>query len=91
MGFGSSPKTLSNPRLSTVRLADATATGTITNDDPMPGAWLARFGRTVGSQVLEAVALRLDGGPPSSHLTVGGVGFGGSQASLVAESLTPRD
>ena len=67
--------TLSDPSPGTVKLADATATGTITNDDPMPGAWVARFGRTVGSQVMEAVTRRLDGGP-SPHLTVGGVGLG---------------
>ena len=34
------------------------ATGTITNTDPMPRAWLARFGRTVAEQVLQAVETR---------------------------------
>ena len=29
------------------RIADGAATGTITNDDPVPQAWLSRFGRTV--------------------------------------------
>ena len=32
-------------------LADAEATGTINNTDPMPKAWMVRFGRTVGSQI----------------------------------------
>ena len=81
--------TLQNPSPSRVRLADAEASGTISNDDPMPGAWIARFGRTVGSQVMEAVSGRLDGNP-SSHLTVGGVGFGGN-TPLAAETLAPQD
>ena len=33
--------------------------GTIANDDPVPEAWLARFGRTVTGQVLDAVEARL--------------------------------
>ena len=40
-------------------LADGTATGTIVNTDPMPQAWIARFGRTVAEQVLEAVESRM--------------------------------
>ena len=71
-------------------IADGTATGTITNDDPMPGAWLARFGRTVGSHVLEAVSARVDG-RPNSHLTVGGVSLGGNTPLDAAAPLTPRD
>ena len=35
------------------------ATGTITNSDPIPEAWLARFGRTVTGQVLNAVEAQL--------------------------------
>ena len=34
---------------------EGTATGTIVNTDAMPLAWIARFGRTVVEQVLEAV------------------------------------
>ena len=49
--------TLSNPR--GARLGDATATGTIENSDPIPKAWIARFGRTVADQVLDAVDARL--------------------------------
>ena len=71
-------------------IADGTATGTITNDDPMPGAWLARFGRTVGSHVLEAVSARVDG-RPNSHLTVGGVSLGGNTPLDAAAPLAPRD
>ena len=50
--------TLSNP--SGAVLADGEATGTITNTDAMPKAWLARFGRTVAGQVLDAVESRLE-------------------------------
>ena len=84
--------TLTSPSPSDyVRIADGTATGTITNTGPIPGAWLARFGRTVGSQVLEAVSARVDG-RPNSHLTVGGVSLGGSTTPLdAAAPLTPQD
>ncbi|MXW34870.1 MAG: hypothetical protein F4Z60_04590, partial [Chloroflexi bacterium] len=51
--------TLSGP--SGAYLADAEATGTIHNTGPIPQAWLARFGRTVADQVLEAVDGRLRG------------------------------
>ena len=47
--------TLSNPSGGNAYLKDATATGTIENTDAMPQAWLARFGRTVAEQVIEAV------------------------------------
>ena len=43
----------------TVSITRAEATGTITNSDPLPHAWLARFGRTVADQVLDAVEARL--------------------------------
>ena len=41
------------------RIEDGTATGTIENDDPLPQAWIARFGRTVAEQVLDAVEGRM--------------------------------
>ena len=40
-------------------LVDDEATGTIENSDPIPKAWLARFGRTVTGHVLDAVEARL--------------------------------
>ena len=58
-------------------LADGEATGTIMNTDPMPKAWITRFGRTVGSQVVDAVTARFENGG-GSHVTVGGVSLGGS-------------
>ena len=62
--------TLSNPN--GAWLADATGIGTIHNSDPMPKAWITRFGRTVASQVVEAISQRLDG-QTQSHVTVGGM------------------
>ncbi|MXW36355.1 MAG: hypothetical protein F4Z60_13050 [Chloroflexi bacterium] len=38
---------------------DGEATGTIVNSDPVPTAWLARFGRTVAEQSVDAVRERL--------------------------------
>ena len=58
--------------LTVQQFADPNAIGTITNNDPMPRAWIARFGRTVGGQVVDALSGRLDGSP-SSHVTVGGM------------------
>ena len=59
-------------------IADAEATGTITNDDPMPRAWLARFGRTVAGQVLDAARMRAARAP--------GVEVAGSRAGSGAWS-----
>ena len=42
-----------------VSIADGVAVGTITNDDPMPAAWLARFGRTAAEQALDGIAGRI--------------------------------
>ncbi len=42
-----------------VSIADGVAVGTIVNDDPMPAAWLARFGRTVAEQALDGIAGRI--------------------------------
>ena len=61
------------------RLARASATGTIENDDPMPKAWAMRFGRTVGSQVVEALTGRLEA-EGTSHVTIGGMQLTGSAA-----------
>ena len=56
--------TLSNPRPSSrLRLQDATAPGRIINTDPMPKAWIARFGRTVADHVLDAVDARMQAKP----------------------------
>ena len=49
---------LSNPTLDYVALVPGEATGVIRNGDPLPGAWLARFGRTVASQAVDALEVR---------------------------------
>ena len=41
------------------QLRDTVGTGTITNTDPIPAAWLGRFGRTVADQALDAVSDRI--------------------------------
>ncbi len=51
--------TLSNLSGGHVSLADAEATGTIVNSDPLPRALLARFGRTAAVHVVEHVEARL--------------------------------
>ena len=40
-------------------IADELAIGTIVNSDPMPAAWLARFGRTAAEQALDGIAGRI--------------------------------
>ena len=40
-------------------ITDAVGVGTITNSDPLPAAYLARFGRTVAEQALKGIAGRL--------------------------------
>ena len=62
--------TLSNPV--GARIVDAVAEGTIVNHDPLPKAWLVRFGRTVASQAVDAIGSRIEGGG-GSHLRVGGL------------------
>ena len=72
-------------------LGDADATGTIENTDAMPQAWLARFGRTVAEQVIEAVEGRFAAPAPGAQVTVAGQriglsGAGSGEASLAEEA-----
>ena len=66
--------TLSNPTpAGTLKLADATATGSISNADPLQRDWLARFGRAAASDAIAAVTARLETPRNAgSHFTVGG-------------------
>ena len=71
-----------------VARGDRLAVGIIENSDPMPRAWLARFGRTASDHVVEAIAERWRGGEaqrPRTHFTLGGrpAGnlFGGGDAN----------
>ena len=65
--------TLSNA--SGARISGTSATGTIENSDPMPQAWLARFGRAASGHVVEAISERWRDGAaqtPETHFTLGG-------------------
>ncbi len=73
--------TLSNPSGGNAWLEDAEATGTIVNTDAMPQAWLARFGRTVAEQVIEAVEGRFSANRTAGvEMTLAGerIGLSGS-------------
>ena len=64
---------LSNPKGAFLRAMHREAKGVIRNDDNLQQAWLSRFGRTVGSQVTDAVSARLEGGlAPGAHATLAG-------------------
>ena len=83
--------TLSNPRGGNAWLKDATAIGTIENTGPMPQAWLARFGRTVASQVIDAVEGRLSAErAPGVAVSVAGQALGGASAEAI-ERLEERE
>ena len=58
---------------SNARIRDGEALGVIVNSDPIPGAWLSRFGRAASDHVAQAVARRLERGSGEEHLKVGGV------------------
>ena len=82
--------TLSNPT-GGAWLKDATAIGTIENTGPMPQAWLARFGRTVASQVIDAVEGRLSAErAPGVAVSVAGQALGGASADAI-ERLEERE
>ena len=69
-------------------IADGTATGTINNTDHMPQAWIARFGRTVADQVLDAVEGRMTAARvPGTELSVAGQRVGGGSAAPDGRSM----
>ena len=81
--------TLSNP--SGAWIEDGEATGTIENDDAMPAAWTARFGRGVATHLLDALEARLDG-TPQSYVRLGGHQLGGApDVKEAVERLAPPD
>ena len=55
------------------QLLNEEAVGTIVNSDPMPSAWLARFGRAASDHVAQAVARRAERRSSEEHVTFGGV------------------
>ena len=81
-------------RLSNVRggrLGDGVATGTIVNTDPMPRAWLARFGRTLAEQVVDGVQARLEA-PRSggAHTRVAGQELAAGGGDIHADKALAR-
>ena len=88
---GSETLTLRLSNAEGASIANGEATGTITNSDPIQKMWLARFGRTVGSQVVDAVAERLAGPLAGSQVTLGGQRVDlapGEDGAALAEALT---
>ena len=82
-------------------VADPIGTGTIVNTDRMPTAWIARFGRTVAEQVLDAVDARIRARPAlgaearlaGQRIGLGplfGAGTGGDAVSGEARALEPE-
>ena len=60
---------------------DGEAVGTISNSDPLPGVWLAHFGRTVADQVLDGIAQRVETPrTPGTQGTLAGVAIGSGDA-----------
>ncbi len=78
---GAETMTLELSDASGAEIADASAVGTIVNSDALPKAWIARFGRTVTGQAVDAVEARLAGAKmvagTSFALTRGSAGGGG--------------
>ena len=87
---GQETMTLTLSNAINARIADATATGTIENSDPMPAAWAVRFGRSAASHVLDALEARLDT-PPQSYVRLGGRQLGGSPDIEEAVELLAPD
>ena len=75
------------------RIEDGTATGTIENSDPLQKAWISRFGRTVASQVVEAVSNRLTEEQGTTRLTLAGftVDPNGQLVEEPAEDLAGKE
>ena len=70
---GEETMTLTLSNAANARIADGSATGTIENSDPLQKAWIARFGRTVASQVVEGITDRLGSTAKGSEVRVAGV------------------
>ena len=71
---------LSNPRGAVID--DGLAVGTITNSDPLPAAFLSRFGRTVTEQALDGIAGRMAAPrTPGRQGTLAGQAIFGSDGS----------
>ena len=72
---GSETLTLTLSNASGAYLEDGTAMGTINNSDPMPLAWMVRFGRVASDHAVQAIEARIydtSGHARENHLTIGG-------------------
>ena len=69
---GGETMTLTLSNAYNARIADGTATGTIENSDPLQQAWIARFGRTVASDVVDGITERLKSPRSNSELRIAG-------------------
>ena len=96
---GSETLTLDLSFPSGATIDDGVGTGTINNEDPLQRAWLSRFGRSVGTHIVDAVGARLRDTQRESYLTVAGqnipLGKGQGEptgfAQVVAQPLTNLD
>ena len=70
--LGNSGLTLRLSNATGAHIADAEATGTVSNSDPLQKMWLSRFGRTVAEHVADAVAGRLSAPVAGGQITLGG-------------------
>ena len=79
--------TLSNPAGAWIE--DGEATGTIENNDPLPVAWTARFGRSVATHLLDALEARLETAS-GSYVRLGDHQLGGApDVKEAVERLAP--
>ena len=83
--------TLRLSNASGARIADATATGTINNADPVPLAWLARFGRAASDHAVEAIGARFEDDGGGAHATFAGRRLWGGGAAAVGEDAFGAD
>ena len=77
---------IENPSHGAVKRGYSLITITITNDGPIPSAWLSRFGRTVAEQALDGISGRM-----AADRTPGMEGTIGGQALALADSEVPAD
>ena len=70
---GGETLTLTLSNATNAQIADATATGTIENSDPLQRDWIARFGRTVASDVVDGITDRLANRGGASEVRIAGV------------------
>ena len=89
---GSETMTLALSNATGARIADGEATGTIDNSGSIPQAWIARFGRTVAEQVIEAVEGRMRAAPaPGAEVAFAGERIGGQSEPGIGADDAERE